>query len=145
MSKVAVVTMDECNVVDSFAAAGLAGATVALYARAAMTSPSLSMPSTSDRRQRTRTSAVGISTVGDAHDGDGDDLLVDRVHNPILAPASGPEAVKLTQQRLPDALRIVRQRTGDELPGGRGNVFRQVVLERASRGRRDSDPVGHER
>jgi hypothetical protein len=87
--------------------------------------PFLSAPSTSRRRHRaTCSSPVGIPTVGHAHNSDGDDLVVDRVHNPILAPASGPEAVKLTQQRLPDALRIFRQRTGDELPGGRGNVFR---------------------
>ena len=83
-------------------------------------------------------------TVGDAHDSDGDDLVVDRVHDAILASSSSPEAGKLAQQWLSDPLRVVRQGTSDELPCSRCHVLRQVVLECAASRWRDLDPVGHD-
>jgi hypothetical protein len=57
----------------------------------------------------------------DADDDHGVLVVVDAENDPVVASTSAAIAVQLASQRLAEPLRVVSQRTGDELDDRRGD------------------------
>ena len=62
----------------------------------------------------------------DADDDHGVLVVVDAENDPVVASTSAAMAVQLASQRLAEPLRVVSQRTGDELDDRRGDFTRQT-------------------
>lgn len=69
--------------------------------------------------------AVDMGPMPDADDDHGV-LVVDAENDPVVASTSAAMAVQLASQRLAEPLRVVSQRTGDELDDRRGDFTQQT-------------------
>jgi len=118
------------------------GSTVCIAARRAL----LMDATTSDvhvPRRAVASGTVGVLTMGNPHDGDGHDVVPDRVEDAVLTPSSRPQICQFTSQGPADTSGILRERSCDELRGSRCDVLRKPVLQSPTCRRRDGDPIGH--
>jgi len=78
---------------------------------------------------------VDVAAVVNVADLDGAGSFIDGVDDAKLTPPGTETTGVLAMQRLPDPLRVLQQWASDELSGGQGNLFGEVLLGSASRGR----------
>ena len=92
------------------------------------------------RRERSPRS-VRVASVFDAKHNHFSGCVVDAVEDSIRTSARRPDACKVEPQRLADPLRILDERSGDELHGCARDGFRQLFTQRSSRGRGEDELV----
>jgi hypothetical protein len=83
--------------------------------------------------------------VVDVEDVDGLFLVIDPVAHAVLTPARSPLALERLSKWCPDAVRVVGQRTEDELDACSRDRFRKLLGEPTRRAAGYDDPEAHSR
>ncbi|GMA88174.1 hypothetical protein GCM10025868_34240 [Angustibacter aerolatus] len=103
------------------------------------------------RRARTRrcgtppesSRTVRVPSVLDLDDSHDHRRVLDLVDDSVRPAPCREETLEGSQQRLADAVRVLGQRSVDELPDGDRDRLRQRVAQGSLCGRRQDDPMGH--
>lgn len=89
------------------------------------------------------TSPIDVTAMRDVDDSHDNSILEDRVDHPEFTAPRRVASSKLIAQRLADAVRMLRERTANELPAGDGHGFRKFVGECPLGRPGQFDAVGH--
>src|SRR5262245_39645857 len=78
-----------------------------------------------DSVSQRRSGPVDVAAVADVDDGDDMSLVVDPVYDAVSSASCAAPVIQRREQLLADAVRLLKQRSGDELVGGSRDRFRQ--------------------
>ena len=74
---------------------------------------------------------------------DNDNVLMNLVDNPKRAAPRRPAVSQLVTQALADPMRVLGERTANELPTGRGDNLGKLLGQTSPSTSSQFDPVGH--